>query len=149
MNQEELRSIVREFYGSPLSFLEIDDGETRIKMKKPVGQAAVEVAAPVLVDAPAAAAADAPVEEKAAADEHVYRVKSPLVGVYYEAPSPDDEPFVRQGQHVEEGDTLCIIEAMKMMNDVQAPKAGIVRWIAVANGATVGFDDLLMEIEAD
>jgi len=56
---------------------------------------------------------------------------------------------VRQGQHVEEGDTLCIIEAMKMMNDVKAPKAGTVRWIAVQNAATVGFDDLLMEIEAD
>ena len=146
MKQDELRSIMREFYGSPLSFLEVDDGETRIKMKKPVGQAAVEAAAPVSVDAPVE---DASEQKTAGADEHVYRVKAPIVGVYYEAPSPDDDPFVRQGQHVEEGDTLCIIEAMKMMNDVKAPKAGIVRWIAVQNGATVGFDDLLMEIEAD
>lgn len=146
MKQDELRSIMREFYGSPLSFLEVEDGETRIKMKKPVGQAAVEAAAPISVDTPVE---DDSEKKTAGADEHVYRVKAPLVGVYYEAPSPDDGPFVRQGQHVEEGDTLCIIEAMKMMNDVKAPKAGIVRWIAVQNGATVGYDDLLMEIEAD
>ena len=149
MNQDELRGVIREFYGSPLSFLEIDDGETRIKMKKPVNSAAVE-AAPVAAVVPAAAPVEGTPEEPAAsADEHVYRVKSPLVGVYYEAPSPGEEPFVRQGQHVEEGDILCIIEAMKMMNDVKAPKAGTVRWIAVQNAATVGFDDLLMEIEAD
>ena len=146
MKQDELRSIMREFYGSPLSFLEVEDGETRIKMKKPVGQAAVEAAAPISVDTPVE---DASEKKTAGADGHVYRVKAPLVGVYYEAPSPDDDPFVRQGPHVEEGDTLCIIAAMKMMNDVKAPKAGIVRWIAVQNGATVGFDDLLMEIEAD
>ena len=148
MKQDELRSVLREFYGSPLSFLEINDGETHIKMKKPVGTAAVE-AAPVAVTVPAVAPVAIPEEQATAADEHLYRVKSPLVGVFYEAPAPGEDPFVRQGQHVEEGDVLCIIEAMKMMNDVKAPKAGTVKWIAVQNGATVGFDDLLMEIEAD
>lgn len=148
MNHDELRGIMREFYGSPLSFLEVEDGETRIKMKKPVGKAAVESA---VVQVPVPAAADTLSDNKQAeaSDEHVYRVKSPLVGVFYEAPSPGEEPFVRQGQHVDEGDVLCIIEAMKMMNDVKAPKAGTVRWIAVQNAETVGYDDLLMEIEAD
>lgn len=148
MNHDELRGIMREFYGSPLSFLEVEDGETRIKMKKPVGKAAVESAV-VQVPVPAAADTLSDSKQAEASDEHVYRVKSPLVGVFYEAPSPGEEPFVRQGQHVDEGDVLCIIEAMKMMNDVKAPKAGTVRWIAVQNAETVGYDDLLMEIEAD
>lgn len=149
MNQDELRSIMREFYGSPLSFLEVEDGETRIKMKKPVGQQAASALPVVPEQAANVAVQAAPQEAAAAENEHLFRVKSPLVGVFYAAPAPDEEPFVLQGQHVEEGDILCLVEAMKMMNEIKAPKAGTVRWIAVENAATVGFDDLLMEIEAD
>lgn len=148
MNQEELRNIMREFYDSPLTFLEVEDADTRIKMKKPAGQqvepASMPVRAAVVeVAQPVEAAAEAP------ADSNKVYVRSPLVGVFYEAPAPGEEPFVRPGQHVEEGDVLCLVEAMKMMNEIKAPKAGTVRWIAVENAATVGFDDLIMEIEAD
>ena len=153
MNQEDLRNIMREFYDSPLTFLEVEDADTRIKMKKPAGKQAEPASTPVQAAAdeaalPAEASAGAHQADTPANSNQVY-VRSPLVGVFYEAPAPDEDPFVRPGQHVEEGDVLCIIEAMKMMNEVKAPKAGTVRWVAVQNAATVGFDDLLMEIEAD
>ena len=159
MDKEELRDLMREFYDSPLSYLAIDDGETRIKMKKPV-PGDHPAPAPVFAMPPfpgmpagapqpaAAPAAPAQAAEPPASDD-VIRVKAPLVGVYYAAPSPEDEPYVKVGDHVEKDDVICLIEAMKMINEIKAPKAGTVRWIAVENAATVGFGDLLMEISAD
>lgn len=76
-------------------------------------------------------------------------VKAPLVGVYYHAPSPEADPFVREEQHVEKGDTLCVIEAMKMMNEVQAPLSGTVTAIFGKNGALVEFDQVLFTIRPD
>lgn len=153
MNQEELRNIMREFYGSPLTFLEVEDADTRVKMKKPAGPQADSV--PMSAHAEEIEVVQAPGEfpeasrPEASPNREQVSVRSPLVGVFYEAPSPGEDPFVRPGQHVEEGDVLCLVEAMKMMNEIKAPRPGTVRWIAVENAATVGFDDLIMEIEAD
>jgi len=74
------------------------------------------------------------------------QVLAPLVGVFYKASSPDAEPFVKVGQHVNEGDTVCILEAMKVLNEIKAPKAGTVVAIHVDNGDVVEFNQVLMEI---
>lgn len=74
-------------------------------------------------------------------------MKSPMVGTFYRSSSPTADPFVTEGQSVKEGDTLCIIEAMKMMNQVQADRAGVIKKVLVDNGSTVEFDQPLFEFE--
>ena len=100
------------------------------------------VAAPAPAAAPAAEstpAAPAP----AASGNNVMR--SPMVGTFYRSASPNAAPFVEEGQTVKEGDTLCIIEAMKMMNQIQADRSGTIKKILVENGATVEFDQAILE----
>lgn len=102
----------------------------------PVAPAATPAAAP----APAAATAPA-------APAAAKTMKSPMVGTFYRSASPTAAPFVEVGQSVKEGDTLCIIEAMKMMNQIQADRAGTIKQILVENGSTVEFDQPLFEFE--
>ncbi len=75
------------------------------------------------------------------------KVKAPLVGVFYAAPSPEEKPFVAIGDSVKKGQTLCLLEAMKMMSEVTCPVDGVVKNILVSNEAVVGFDDVLFEVE--
>ncbi len=74
-------------------------------------------------------------------------VKAPMVGVFYEAPSPKSEPFVKKGERIEKGQVLCIIEAMKMINEVVSPVSGVISNILIANGEMVEYDTPLIEIE--
>ncbi len=108
----------------------------------PVMQAPVAPAAPAPAAAPAAPAAPA---EAAPAEEKL--MKSPMVGTFYRSASPTSAPFVEVGATVKEGDTLCIIEAMKMMNQIQADRSGVVKKILVENGSAVEFDQPLFEFE--
>ena len=78
-----------------------------------------------------------------------HEVKSPLVGVYYEAASPESDPFVKLGVFVDKGDTICIIEAMKMINEIKAPVSGVINKINFINEELVQYDDVIMEIEED
>lgn len=82
-------------------------------------------------------------------EEEGFLVKSPLVGIYYEAPSPESNPFVAVGDQVKKGQTICIIEAMKMINEIKAPVGGVVQKIYFNNQDLVQYDDVLMEIKED
>lgn len=130
--------------------IELDDAKIKIKAAEP---APVIAAAPA-VAAPAAASAAAPAAESAdaapAAEEQLpagTQVKSPLVGTFYSSPSPDEPPFVLVGQQVKEGDTLCIIEAMKIMNEIKAPCDGKVIRIMAQPGDMVEYNQVLCVIE--
>ncbi len=118
--------------------------ETIVTDRKPMGKAA---AAPAASAAPAAAAAaeteTAPADDLPAGTQ----VKSPLVGTFYSSPSPDEPPFVLVGQEVKEGDTLCIIEAMKVMNEIKAPCSGKVVRIMAQPGDMVEYNQVLCIIE--
>ena len=124
--------------------IELEGVKIKIKAAAP---APVIAAAPSAVAAPAAAAAaeteTAPADDLPAGTQ----VKSPLVGTFYSAPSPDEPPFVLVGQEVKEGDTLCIIEAMKVMNEIKAPCSGKVVRIMVQPGDMVEYNQLLCIIE--
>ena len=114
-------------------------------------QTVVAATAPVAaVAAPAPAAAPA-VESTPAAPAPAASgnnvMRSPMVGTFYRSASPNAAPFVEEGQTVKEGDTLCIIEAMKMMNQIQADRSGTIKKILVENGATVEFDQAIFEFE--
>ena len=129
-----------------LSEIEVQDGERRIVVKRQLtaAPAAVPVAAPPAPPAPGAAPAAAP---PSATGDHPGAVKSPMVGTVYLSGEPGSAPFVAPGTSVEAGDTLVIIEAMKVMNPITAPKAGIVRQVLVSNAQPVEFDQPLVIIE--
>lgn len=97
--------------------------------------------------APAASAPETATESAPAADDNLEPVKAPLVGTFYAAPSPDADPFVQEGQKVTKGETLCILEAMKMMNELTAPYDLIVRRILGVNGEMAEYNQVLFEVE--
>ena len=141
---------------SDVSGINLKQGEEELKItrEKAVAQSVQTViAAPVAAPAPApvqaAAAAPAPAAAPAvsAAPDAAKLMKSPMVGTFYRSASPTAAPFVEEGASVKEGDTLCIIEAMKMMNQIQADRSGVIKKILVENGSTVEFDQPLFEFE--
>lgn len=147
MDIRKIKKLIELLEESDIGELEIKEGEesVRISRNSPV----VTYAAPQMMAAPVAAApAAAPVaaaeEKKEAFLGHV--VKSPMVGTYYAAPSPGSPAFVQVGQHVKPGDVICIVEAMKMMNQIEADKAGVIEAILVEDGDPVEFDQPLVTI---
>ena len=130
-----------------------EEGTVRISRAAPaVAPAAVQyAAAPVVAPTPAAAPAQAPVAATpapVASDElSGHLVRSPMVGTFYRSPSPEAKAFVEVGQSVKVGDALCIVEAMKMMNRIEADKAGVVKAILINDGDAVEFDEPLIVIE--
>lgn len=141
---------------SDVSEINLKQGEEELKItrEKAVAQSvqtviAAPVAAPAPVATPAAPAATAPAAAPSApaAPDAAKLMKSPMVGTFYRSASPTAAPFVEEGTSVKEGDTLCIIEAMKMMNQIQADRSGVIKKILVENGSTVEFDQPLFEFE--
>lgn len=131
-----------------LSEIEVEDGERKIRVARQLTAAPatqVAVAAPAPVAAPAAAAAPA-APAAAPAEDHANAVKSPMVGTCYLAAEPGAANFVAVGQSVKAGETLLIIEAMKVMNPITAPAAGVVKAILVENAQPVEFDQPLVVI---
>jgi acetyl-CoA carboxylase biotin carboxyl carrier protein len=146
MDIRKIKKLIELLEESGISELEIKEGEesVRISRQSAAGfQTIAPLAAPLA--APVAAAAAPPAMEPEEISGH--QVKSPMVGTFYGAASPTSGPFVTQGQQVSVGDTLCIIEAMKMMNQIEADKAGTIRSILVENGSPVEFDQVLFIIE--
>jgi acetyl-CoA carboxylase biotin carboxyl carrier protein len=129
-----------------LTEIEVEDDDRKIRVARTVQAASVAVAAPAPVAAPAAAPAAAPLAPTAPAD-HAGALKSPMVGTVYLAASPEAAPFVSVGDTVKEGDTIVIIEAMKVMNPITATKGGKVTQVLVANGQPVEYDQPLVVIE--
>ncbi|MDH5930828.1 acetyl-CoA carboxylase biotin carboxyl carrier protein [Vibrio splendidus] len=149
MDIRKIKKLIELVEESGISELEISEGEesVRISRNSPVSAAPIQYAAapaPVAAAAPAAAPVAA---EAAPAVPAGHQVLSPMVGTFYGAPSPDAKPFVKVGQSVTAGETLCIVEAMKMMNQIEADKSGVVTAILVEDGQPVEFDQALVIIE--
>ncbi len=103
--------------------------------------------APALAAAVVPAATETAAAPAAAAEVTGHTVRSPMVGTFYRTPSPDAKPYVEVGQKVNVGDTLCIVEAMKMMNQIESDKAGVVKAILIESGQPVEFDEPMVIIE--
>ena len=150
---KKLIELVEESGITELEVQEEEEGTVRISRAAPaVAPAAVQyAAAPVVAPTPAAAPAQAPAAATpapAASDElSGHLVRSPMVGTFYRSPSPEAKAFVEVGQSVKVGDALCIVEAMKMMNRIEADKAGVVKAILINDGDAVEFDEPLIVIE--
>lgn len=153
MDIRKIKKLIELVEESGINELEITEGEEAVRISRGgVAQAMpMHYAAPAPVAAPVAAAPAAPaapaVEAPAAAEITGYTQKSPMVGTFYRASSPGAKPFVEVGQQVSKGDTLCIIEAMKMMNQIEAEVSGTVKAILIENGEAVEFDEPLLIIE--
>ncbi|WP_428773251.1 acetyl-CoA carboxylase biotin carboxyl carrier protein [Vibrio sp.] len=152
MDIRKIKKLIELVEESGIAELEISEGEESVRISRHGTAAPVPVhyaAAPAPVAAPAAApaAAEAAPAAPVAAEPSGHQVLSPMVGTFYRAPSPDAKPFVEVGQTVSAGDTLCIVEAMKMMNQIEADKSGVVSAILVDDGQPVEFDQPLIVIE--
>ncbi|WP_066719692.1 acetyl-CoA carboxylase biotin carboxyl carrier protein [Sphingomonas pituitosa] len=145
---ELVRQLAAVLDDTQLTEIEVEDGERRVRVARKVTAAPAPVQyaaqpAPMLAAAPAAA----PAEIVAAPQPAANAVKSPMVGTAYLKPNPEAKHFVTVGQQVAAGDTLLIIEAMKVMNPIHAPTAGTVKAILVENGQPVEFDQPLVVVE--
>ncbi|MDD1824711.1 acetyl-CoA carboxylase biotin carboxyl carrier protein [Photobacterium sp. ZSDE20] len=151
MDIRKIKKLIELVEESGISELEISEGEesVRISRNSTAPVAPVQYAAAPAPVAAAVAPAAAPVAAEAAAPAVPagHQVLSPMVGTFYGAPSPDAKPFVKVGQSVTAGETLCIVEAMKMMNQIEADKSGVVTAILVEDGQPVEFDQALVIIE--
>ena len=152
MDIRKIKKLIELVEESGITELEVqeEEGTVRISRAAPaVAPAAIQyAAAPVApVAAPAAAPAAAAPAEAPVAEISGHQVRSPMVGTFYRSPSPEAKAFVEVGQTVKVGDALCIVEAMKMMNRIEADKAGVVRAILVNDGEAVEFDQPLIVIE--
>ena len=152
MDLRKLKTLIDLVSESNVSELEITEAEGKVRIVKSSG---VAVAAPVVMAAPVAAApalaaapvAAAPAAEAAPAAPAGHTVKSPMVGTFYRSSSPGAAPFVQIGSVVKEGDTLCIVEAMKILNEIEADKAGTVTQILCENGQAVEYGQPMFVIE--
>jgi acetyl-CoA carboxylase biotin carboxyl carrier protein len=143
-----VRQLAELLDATHLTEIEVQDGERRIKVARKVQAVAATVAAPAPAAAPAAQPAAAATQSAAAsAPDHANAIKSPMVGTAYLAAEPGAANFVSVGDKVNAGATLLIIEAMKVMNPITAPRGGTVKAVLVANGAPVEFDQPLIVVE--
>lgn len=156
MDLRKLKTLIDLVSESGVAELEITEGDDRVKIVNRVGAAPVAAAAPAVIAtpvvasaAPAAAPAPAVAVEPAAAPvaaEDTRTINSPMVGTFYRAPSPGAKPFADVGQKVKAGDTVCIIEAMKLLNEIETEYDGVIKEILVENGQPVEFGQPLFVI---
>jgi len=158
MDLRKLKKLIDLVQESGIAELEITEGEERVRIARGgvvnvvplTATAASASAAPAPLAGPAAApgapAAAAPAAAEPAAGQEGHVVKSPMVGTFYRAPAPDAKPFIEVGGTVKEGQTVCVIEAMKLMNEIEADASGTIKAILVENGQPVEYGQALFII---
>ena len=151
MDLRKLKKLIDLVEESGIAEIEVTEGEEKVRITRTTAAEAPVYAAPAPAAAPVAAPAAAPAAAAPAAAPAARDLsnaqKSPMVGTFYRAPGPNAAAFVEVGQQVKAGDTLCIIEAMKLMNEIEAEKSGVVKEILVENGTPVEYGEPLFIIE--
>lgn len=151
MDLRKLKKLIDLVEESGIAEIEVTEGEEKVRITRTTAAAAPVYAAPAPAAAPVAAPAVAPAAAAPAAAPAARDLsnaqKSPMVGTFYRAPGPNAAAFVEVGKQVKVGDTLCIIEAMKLMNEIEAEKSGVVKEILVENGTPVEYGEPLFIIE--
>jgi len=157
MNAKELKSILQALQEHEVAELTLETPDYKLTVKRGGEVQYLAAPAPVVIApqavapaAPAQASAPAPAPKPEAPKEDTSKyveVKAPIVGTFYRAPAPDAEPFVKEGDTVKKGQVLCIIEAMKLMNEIESEVSGVVRKILVSNGEPIEYGQVLFLIE--
>ena len=143
MDTKDIRKLIKLLDGTDVTELEYEDENVRVAIRRgsvPAVVAPSPLAATALAAVPAAVGTASP---------SGHEVRSPFIGTFYRSPAPDAAPFTEVGQRVTEGQTLCIVEAMKLMNEIEADKSGRIAAILVENGMPVEYDQALFVIETD
>lgn len=162
MNQKELKELIEFLIEKDISEFELERGDVKVKIKRGADAQPVPLIAPVTTipamspvpAAPPAAHAHIPAMgtdstgQGAAPEEELHLVKSPIVGTFYEAPAPGAPPFVRPGDTVQVGQVLCLVEAMKLMNEIESDMAGEIVKVLAVNGKPVEYGQALFSIRA-
>lgn len=162
MNQKELKELIEFLIEKDISEFELERGDVKVRIKRGADAQPVPVITPVTAVpaiAPVAPAMphnavsqpsvpDAPEARPAEVEEELHLVKSPIVGTFYEAPAPGAPPFIKPGDHVQTGQVLCIIEAMKLMNEIESDATGEIVKVLAANGKPVEYGQPLFSIRA-
>ena len=146
MNEERIRRLIKLVEESEIAELEIRSGDTEIRIRK-FGQAPPEHAATPSAPLPVPVTPPAPLGLQPEVHGDLHTITSPMVGTFYRAPAPDAEPFVEVGGAVQVGHPLCIIEAMKLMNEIESDVEGSVVEVLVENGQPVEYGQPLFRIE--
>jgi acetyl-CoA carboxylase biotin carboxyl carrier protein len=150
MDIRKVKKLIELLDESGIAEIEITEGEESVRISRYSAHAPVAApvaAAPVAAAPVAAPAATATAAQVEVVEEDGYEVTAPMVGSYYAASSPGAAPYVQVGDRVNEGDTLCIIEAMKMMNQIEADVSGVIKSIRIQNGEPVEFGQVLFVID--
>lgn len=143
MTIKELQSLIKEIENSPLMTLELETEDFKLKLSKNKYEP-IEVISPQPVQV---IERSIPTETPLLKNEAVLVIKSPLVGTFYASPTINGNPYVEVGQPVKKGQVVCIIEAMKIMNEITSPYDGVLKEVLIKNGDVVGYDDSIMVIE--
>ena len=143
MTIKELQSLIKEIENSPLMTLELETEDFKLKLSKNKYEP-IEVISPQPVQV---IERSIPTETPLLKNEAELVIKSPLVGTFYASPTINGNPYVEVGQPVKKGQVVCIIEAMKIMNEITSPYDGVLKEVLVKNGDVVGYDDSIMVIE--
>lgn len=151
MDIRKVKKLIELLEESNIDELEIKEGEESVRISRNSNQAVYtqQYAAPVMAPAAAPTPAAAPIAETepaSAVNSNAHIVRSPMVGTFYRSPSPSSPAFIEVGQHVKAGDVLCIVEAMKMMNQIEADKSGVIEAILVEDGQPLEFDQPMITI---
>jgi acetyl-CoA carboxylase biotin carboxyl carrier protein len=153
MNQKELKELIEFLKEQDIAEFELERGDVKVRIKRGTPAAIAPVTLPISAPTLATAAATPPAAPPAAQsppskspDEGLHQVKSPIVGTFYDSPSPGSPPFVKPGDTVEAGQVLCIIEAMKLMNEIEADASGEIVKRLVNNGQPVEYGQPLFSI---
>jgi acetyl-CoA carboxylase biotin carboxyl carrier protein len=152
MTVDEIRELIHLASETGIAELEVQRGDNRVRIRRasftPTQEVMVASQSNASVPAPPGPEPGRDKAEKPAADPNLVLVKSPIVGTFYESPSPDAPPFVRVGERVQPGKVLCIIESMKLMNEIEAETSGIVESKLVMNGQPVEYGEALFAVRA-
>ena len=144
MSNDEIRELIQLVMETGIAELELQRGEDRVRIRRAMGGSQEVIIPSATMSAPAPEAVHAPGAPAAAGNDYI--VKSPIVGTFYEAPKPGDPPFVKVGDAVEPGHVLCIIESMKLMNEIESDIAGTIVAKLMENGRPVEYGEALFAI---
>ena len=147
MNETDIRKYAELMKELELTALEIKDGDRVVRLERNISVRVAETVQAAPVASPASASAAINANAQAPVNSNCFTVKSPLVGIFYAGPAENIEPFVSIGDRVKKGQTLCIIEAMKLMNEIYADEDGVIEEICVTNGQVVDYGTELFRIK--
>lgn len=147
MNETDIRKYAELMKELELTALEIKDGDRVVRLERNISVRVAETVQAAPVASPASASAAINANAQAPVNSNCFTVKSPLVGIFYAGPAENVEPFVSIGDRVKKGQTLCIIEAMKLMNEIYADEDGVIEEICVTNGQVVDYGTELFRIK--